>query len=140
MNAFLNIFFIFIFIFAILFFKIPNLDNNNYIIHKIIIFSLLFIFQFALLILSNIKNKCKINVLNIFQSSIETAVIGIIGYSIYNDLQLMGFGIDEIDTIYIGDPKIQYLYVTIIITLLLVFVNTVKLLFGFKPYECIKYD
>lgn len=138
MNSFINIFFIFIFIFAILLFKMPNIENNNYLLHKLIIFSLLFVYQFALLILSKIKNKCKINLLDVFISSIETATIGIIGYSIYTDLQFFGF--NDINSIYIGDPKIQYLYISIIITLLLAFVNSMKLLFGFKPYECIKYD
>ena len=138
MNAFINIFFIFIFIFGILLFKIPDIDNNNYIIHKLVIFSLLFIYQFILLILSKIKNKCKIDILNICEYSIETATIGIIGYSIYTDLQFLEF--NDLTIGYIDDPKMRYLYVTIIITLLLTFVNTMKLLFGFKPYECIKYD
>jgi len=124
--------------FIILFFKIPNIENNNYILHKLIIFALLFMYQFILLILSNIKNNCKINVSDVFKSSLETATIGIIGYSIYTDLQFAQLG--DFDAIYLGDENMKYLYVTIIVTLLLTFVNTIKLLFGFTPYECIKYE
>ena len=87
MNTFINIFFIFIFIFAILFFKLPNIDNRNRLLNKLILFSLLFIYQFMLLIISKVKNKCKIDFLEVFIYSIETATLGVIGYSIYNDLE-----------------------------------------------------
>ena len=91
MNTFINIFFIFIFMFIILFFKTPNITNNNYILHKIIIFALLFVYQFMLLVMSKVKNKCKIDFLEVFRYSIETAVVGVVGYSIYTDLQYYKF-------------------------------------------------
>jgi hypothetical protein len=137
MNTFINIFFIFIFIFAILLFRVPNIDNNNYIVHKVIIFALLFGYQFILLVASKIKNKCKIEFMELLTRSLETATIGIVGYSLYTDLQFYRF--TGIDSLYIINKNTQYLYVSIIITLLLTFVNTVKLLFGYTPYECIKY-
>ena len=135
MNSFINIFFIFIFIFGMLFCKIPNINNRNTIVHKVIIFGLLFIYQFSLLVISHIKNKCKIEFLEIFRYSIETATVGIVGYSLFNDLRYStGLGGSLM-----MDDKIKYLYIAIIISLLLVFVNTVKLMFNFRPYECIKY-
>lgn len=138
MNTFINIFFIFIFIFAILFFKLPNIDNRNRLLNKLILFSLLFIYQFMLLIISKVKNKCKIDFLEVFIYSIETATLGVIGYSIYNDLEYSKLGYEE--SLYMTDNKIQYVYIALIIALLLIFVNTIKLLFGYRPYECIKYD
>lgn len=138
MNTFINIFFVFIFIFVILFFKMPNIDNTNYLLHKLIIFGLLFLYQYTLLIISKVKNKCKIDFLEVFMYSVETATIGVIGYSIYNDLQHYKLGDSE--SLFIVDTKVQYLYIAIIITLLLTFVNTIKLLFGYTPYECIKYE
>lgn len=137
MNTFINIFFVFIFIFIILYFKAPNISNNNYILHKLIIFTLLFTYQFMLLIMSKVKNKCKIDFLEIFKYSMETAVVGVIGYSIYTDLQY--YKIND-DPLFVTDQNMQYLYITIIITLLLTFVNTIKLLFGYRPYDCIKYE
>ena len=116
----------------------PNIDNTNYLLHKLIIFGLLFLYQYTLLIISKVKSKCKIDFLEVFMYSIETAVVGVIGYSIYNDLQHYKFGDSE--SLFIVDTNVQYLYVAIIVTLLLVFVNTIKLLFGYKPYECIKYE
>lgn len=137
MNTFINIFFVFIFIFIILYFKAPNISNNNYILHKLIIFALLFIYQFMLLVMSKIKNKCKIDFSEVFKYSMETAIVGVIGYSIYTDLQY--YKLND-DPLFVTDQNMQYLYITIIITLLLTFVNTIKLLFGYRPYECIKYE
>lgn len=136
MNTFINIFFVFIFVFIILFCKTPDISNHNYLLHKLIIFALLFVYQFMLLVIAKIKNKCKIDFMEIFGYSIETATIGIIGYSIYTDLQY--YKIND-DPLYTADPKMQYLYVAIIISLLLIFVNTMKLMFGYKPYHCIGY-
>jgi len=138
MNTFINIFFIFIFIFAILFFKIPNIDNGNRLLNKLILFSLLFVYQFTLLVVSKVKNKCKIDFLEVFTYSIETATIGVIGYSIYNDLEY--FKLETGESLYMSDNKVQYVYIAIIIALLLTFVNTIRLLFDYRPYECIKYD
>jgi hypothetical protein len=135
MNSFINIFFVFIFLFAMLLCKIPNINNNNFIIHKLLIFGLLFGFQFLLLTTSHIKNKCKIDFLEIFRYSIETAILGIIGYSLFTDLRYTT--VTSLSTI--SDNKVKYLYIAIIVSLLLVFVNTIKLLFGYRPYECIKY-
>lgn len=142
MNAFINIFFIFIFIFTILFFRMPDIDNTNYLSHKLTLFSLLFLYQTLLLILSKMKSKCKINPAEILIAGIETATIGVVGYSIYTDLQYYDFNVGNslgsFDYSYVSRPT-QYLHITVIITLLLTMVNTFKLLFGFRPYECIKY-
>jgi len=136
MNVFINIFFIFIFIFTMLFFKMPNIDNTNYLAHKLTIFCLLFLYQALLLILSKMKSGCKIDPVEVFSISVETAAIGVIGYSMYTDLQY--YKINPIDHFYVTTHT-QYLYITIIITLLLTFVNSIKLLFGYKPYDCVKY-
>ena len=138
MNTFINIFFIFIFIFAILFFKIPNIDNGNRLLNKLILFSLLFVYQFTLLVVSKVKNKCKIDFLEVFTYSIKTDTIGVIGYSIYNDLEY--FKLETGESLYMSDNKVQYVYIAIIIALLLTFINTIRLLFDYRPYECIKYD
>jgi hypothetical protein len=142
MNAFVNIFFIFLFMFVILCFKMPNIDDGNYLLHKFIIFVALFGFQFIILVMSKIKNKCKIVLTDVALTSIETAVIGVIGYSIYNDLQFMQISetLNLGDGFYMRDKKMQYLYITLIITVLLTFVNTIQLLLGYIPYACAKYD
>lgn len=136
MNSFINIFFMFIFIFTILFFKMPNIDNTDYLAHKFIIFILLFVYQSVLIILSKMKNGCKINPSEVFSIGVETGAIGVIGYSIFTDLSHYNLG--SLESLTISDQT-KYLYVTIIITLLMSFVNGFKLLLGYRPYECIKY-
>lgn len=131
MNAFINIFFISVFIFMALFFNIPNIDNENYILHKIIISILLFVYQFLLIIINNLKSQCQINIWNVFYQGLETAVIGFIAYSIYTDLQFMNLITKPLN------PNIQYLYITAIIASLLFALNSLKALSGFMPYQCV---
>lgn len=139
MHIVANIFFIFIFLFAIFYFKFPNLENDCYLIlHKFILFLCLFCFQFIALTLSMIKNKCKINVVSIAYDSLLVAVSGVIGYSIYNDLRYSGvtirfFNMKE------NDPKSMYVTATIIITLFISFIKIIKLMINPKSLECIKY-
>lgn len=140
MNTLINIFLIFIFIIVILFFKVPNIENNNYLLHKLIIFALIFIFQFFILTMHKMVYKCKIDIFEILSYSAETAAIAVIGYSFYTDLQYYKIDDFNYNIFSFDNDSLQYIYIAIIITLLLTFVNTIKLLSGFKPYECIKYE
>lgn len=134
MNITTNLLFTFCFILLVLFCKIINIDDKNYILHKLIIFVLLFIYQYVILLISKFKDNCQMIYKEIFKQSMETAIVGIIGYSIYNDLVYMEIsGVSDI-----ADDKLKYIYIAIIITLLLMFVNSIELLLGFTPYKCIK--
>lgn len=132
MNVIINIFFIFLFLLAIMFFKIVDLEYGNPILNKLVLFSLLFVYQFVILLFASVINKCKINITNILYSCLETSLIGVIGYSLYYDLQTF-------DTSMILDGT-NIFYMTLTITLLLTFINIIKLLFGFVPYSCIHYQ
>ncbi len=101
-------------------------------------FVLLFACQYTLLIMSKIKNKCKIDFTDVFRHSVETSAAGIIGYSIFVDLQY--YKTFNGDILFAADPKIRYLYVSMSVSLALFFINTVKLMFGYKPYECTNYE
>lgn len=136
MNVFINIFFIFIYIFTILFFKMPDVNDTNYLAHKVILFCLVFVYQVLLILLAKIKSKCKIEAVDIVYTGIETATIAVIGYSLFIDLQQ--YNLPVLDNIYLTNHT-THLYIAFIITLLLSFVNSMKLLFGFDPYGCIKY-
>lgn len=86
MNIFLNILFLFLFVFTLIIFHLPNIKDGRFLTHKFILFVSVFCFQFVLLILSKIANKCKIDIIEIFNDSLMTSVFAILGYSIYNDL------------------------------------------------------
>lgn len=135
MNAIINIFFIFVFLLLVLIlFNIPNIESNP-IVGKIIIFLLLFIYQFVLLIIVYIVKKCKIDIIDIIKICTETSIIGVIGYSVFNDLHYMGVS----DGGLLDSEYKPQIYLSVIITSLLTLVNVVKLLFGYMPYQCVGY-
>ncbi len=138
MNAFINVLFIFVLMYIALLIKIPNVNNSNFIYHKFVIFVLLFGYQYALLVISKIKNKCKIDLADIFRHSIETSAAGIIGYSIFVDMQY--YKTTNGDILFAADPKIRYLYASISIALAPLCINMIKLMFDYKPYECANYE
>ena len=136
MHIITNIFFIFLFLMATLFAKIPNIHNSNYIEHKFILFISLFCFQFVISILSNIINKCKIYIKDIAFNSLLVATAGVIGYSLYNDFQYMGVNISFFNL----NDKYNYINVAIILTLFITVIQIIKLIISSKNTDCIKYE
>jgi drug/metabolite transporter (DMT)-like permease len=73
----------------ILYIKIVNVDNDNFLFHKFLFFISIFVFNVILFIIHNMKQKCKISMKNVIKNSIYIAIVGIVGYSIYNDFKFM---------------------------------------------------
>ena len=98
MNIFANLFFIFLFLLVLLFLKIPDLDyNDNYILHKVVIFVLIFCYQFLLLITNKIRKRCKIDIMETIKESLQMALYTVLGYSIFIDLKIMDSTADYVD-------------------------------------------
>lgn len=137
MNIFSNLFFIFLFLYAMLHFRVPDIENNDLIVHKLVMFIAVFCFQFILLVISKIRTKCKVDVKEITGISLETAILSVVGYSIYNDIIFMQMDrqIDDLIT-GTGDRRMKHLHICIIIIILLAFANTLKLMFGSNIHEC----
>ena len=89
MNIFFNVLFIFVFIIGMFYLGLPNITNDHYIQHKLIIFSLLFIFQFMIQLIDKIRLKESLNPQELISESFKTAMVGVIGYSVYIDLNIM---------------------------------------------------
>lgn len=138
MNIILNILFIFLFLYSILYFRIPNVNNDKYIFHKFVIFVAIFCFQFVLLLLSKIKNKCKIDMTQLLQNSFETALYGIVGYSIYNDIAFMNLRKYPGEMFYIN-PAVSYLLITISITMFVSINKMVHLAMDRNYQRCLVY-
>jgi hypothetical protein len=85
MHFIYNLIILAIFIFLILYIGAPNISNNHYIYHKVIIFILVFIFQFALYIISDFYDR-KFTIKEIAVKTLIISAACIIGYSIFNDL------------------------------------------------------
>lgn len=130
-----NIFFLFLFILIIFFLKFPNINNNQYILHKIILFISIFSFQFMIQIISKIRYKCKIYINDIATDSLLVATAAIIGYSIYNDLVYTN--VINYDYNY----KQKYLIVSLFIIAFIIFVKIFKLILNSPASgECINYN
>lgn len=136
MNIFANIFFLFIFSFITFFFNLPNISDGRALLHKLIIFVATFIFQALLLIISKIRRGCKIEAENISKSAFETSLLSVIGYSIFTDLRNSNGDIGR--NIQLSNPNMQYVYASLCTTILLVIVQTVKIMFGHNINACVK--
>ncbi|AYV82060.1 MAG: hypothetical protein Homavirus5_2 [Homavirus sp.] len=136
MHIIINIFFIFLFLVAIFYAKFPDLYNDNFIQHKLLIFISLFCFQFTILILTKIINKCKIDVKAISFDSLLIATSGVIGYSLYNDLYYSGTTISFFN----NNPKFQYINIAIILVLFITVIKIIQMLLTSKSDDCIKYE
>jgi uncharacterized protein with PQ loop repeat len=86
MRALIDPLFIYIFLITLLYMKLPDIDNDNYIEHKIYIFLSIFVFGFMLQTIKRIRSKCVVKTEDMLFDSFKTAVAGILGYSIYTDL------------------------------------------------------
>lgn len=134
MNIFINILFLFIYLYSLFFFQIPNLNDNNPILNKFFIFISVFVFQFSLTIIEKIKKKCKINMKDLITESLYSGFLAVIGYSIYNDLIFMN--IIDSSSVIVSNKKINYFYVTLIITLFISSIKLITLSFSYYPTTC----
>lgn len=139
MNIFTNLLFIFIFVYIALYCQFPNINNDSYIFHKFIIFILLFCFQFIVQLLIKVKNKCKININRIISKSMIIALLAVVGYSVYIDLNYMDYTKNYFES-FAYDPKLIYLMATIMIILFISLYKIIETLFNVNQNKCTKYN
>lgn len=135
MNIFTDLLFLFIFIYSMLFFKIPDIETDNYIYHKLIFFVTIFLFTFISQILMKLRNNCKIIASEIFNRSLEVAISGLIGYSLYIDLTIME-STKEYMTSY--SKYILYLMIALTIVLFIGIVKIARVVFSYNENDCVK--
>lgn len=85
MHLVFNFIILFIFLYLMLYFGVPNIGNGHYVYHKVIIFLLIFIFQFILYIISDFNDR-KYTIREIATKTVLTSLACVIGYAIFNDL------------------------------------------------------
>lgn len=81
--------FLFVFVFVLLSVKLPNIQSDNYIKHKFILFITIFTFNFLLDLIKQIKKGCKINIYDISLRSLLVGLLSILAYSVYMDFTIM---------------------------------------------------
>jgi len=141
MYIIVNLLFLLIYIFVLLCFRIPDISNKNYILHKFIIFSSLFFFQFVYLLVSKIIISCKIDIDDILSDALQVAVSGVVAYSIFNDFIYA----DKLKQFYNMDDVrngsgVQYFNLSILIISFICAVKLMKLLIYPQQSYCLKYE
>ncbi len=137
MNIFTNLIFTFVFLNIITYFNFPNINNDSYIKHKLMIFLAVFFFQISLSIIAKIKNNCKIVLKDIIQDSLMKAIFAVLGYSIYIDLIAMegtkGYIKDNVNS------DVLPILVSMVIVLFLAIAKTLEVMFANPPVDlCVK--
>jgi hypothetical protein len=137
MNTFIDILFTFIFLFTMFFFEIPDLNNDNYLNHKLIIFVSLFMFNYLSKLLKKMRNHCKIIQQELIDDSLYLSLFGVLGYSLFVDLKIMTWSKNLITSMYSSVFSLNII-VAITITLMVTIVKVFRLVFYNTPDTCIK--
>ncbi len=74
---------------TLFYFHFPDITNNNYLFHKLIIFISTFVFKFVVELFKKIKENQKVDPIEILRDSVHFSLYNILGYSIYIDLMYM---------------------------------------------------
>ena len=129
--------FIFIFINILFYCKLPNINNDNLLIHKCILFILTSIFYYILSLIRKTGNKkCIINHHSMINNSIKIGLSCVVGYSLYFDFLLMSW---SKDLFVFGDDNIYktHIMISIIIVILITIIQIFESIFyNSESFEC----
>jgi hypothetical protein len=91
MSVIIETIFLFIYLITLFYFRFPDITNNNYLFHKLVIFVSTFVFKFVVELFKKIKENQKVDPIEILKESVHYSLYNILGYSIYIDLMYMKF-------------------------------------------------
>lgn len=141
MNIFTDSLFLFVCLFALFYFNMPNVNNDNYLTHKLMIFISVFAFSYVTRLIKKIKNGCVVNPMELMYNCLYTAVVAVVGYSIYIDLTYMDWSktyfVDNFnDTHLYGTQK--YAFISLVIVVSTALIQLIGLMFNPMHDNCIK--
>lgn len=136
MNIFTDVLFLFVYIMALLYFRIPDVTNNNYLSHKFYLFIGIFGFYYVVQLIKKIKNGCKINPYEILQQSLSMSLYVVIGYSIYVDLLYMDWSKGKFCDINTVNPNRRFLTISLIIVVFVTLIQLTRMLFQTQLDDC----
>lgn len=138
MNIFTDALVLFVFLFIIFYLKTPNINSDNYLKHKAYLFGLVLLFSCIMNIIIIAVKGCKIQFGKIVGEALKMAIIVVIGYAIYTDLQIMTWTKDYFEK-YTGCEQnyCTYLSAGLFLTFFTIIVRFIDLIIG-SPLECIK--
>lgn len=137
MSVITNLVFIFVFLYIMFLFKVPDIENDSFILHKFFIFITLFIFNFVSQIVIKIRNNCKIEQYDLIYKSLETSVSGVIGYSLFIDLMVMEYTKDWMEY-FTRSKYLIYLMACLMIIMFIMLIKIIKLMLNCDDDKCVK--
>lgn len=137
MNIFTDVLFLFVYIMTLLYFKLPDVSDNNYLVHKFYIFVGVFGFYYVIQMIKKIKNNCRVDPYVILQQSLNMALYCVIGYSVYVDLMYMDWSQSYIQSIDISNSNKKYLMISITVIIFVTLIQLMGMLFKVEKDDCI---
>jgi hypothetical protein len=116
---------LFVFLFILFYFKFPDITNNNYLFHKLILFVSTFVFKFVIELGKKIKDNEKVDAMEILKETIHFSLYNIIGYSIYIDLIYMKIPYENL-YINLDSDNQRYIISSLIISCFVFLINLIK--------------
>lgn len=141
MNLFTDALFMFIYLFALFYFGIPNIKNDNYLLHKLVIFLAIFAFNYIIQLIKNIRNQCKVDPIKILVNSLFMGLIATVGYSIYVDLVHMSWSKDFIINTFSDlkyDDTKRYSALSLLIVFSVIIIKLIGLMFNTSLDSCVQ--
>lgn len=135
MRALIDSIFIFAFVIMLFALKMPSIEDDNYIRHKLFIFTGIFMFDFMLQTVKKLRSKCNIKTETILFNSLKTAMFGIIGYSLYTDLIHMEDTKDYFNLLEYSFSK-KIVLVTIMIVAFITLMKVLEIVLLSKYSDC----
>lgn len=136
MRILLDAVFIFLFVNILFYFKIPNIESDNYVKHKLYLFIFTLIFYYLLSVIRKIGNKrCTLDHYGIIKNSIKISLTCVVGYSLYHDFTLMEWSKEHFT--FENEYKKQAVVGVLIISLITVLQCFEMIFYNPEDSECI---
>jgi hypothetical protein len=136
MNIFTEALFLLLYIFALLYFNIINVNSDNYIKHKLLLFVCISLFSYVTLLIKRIKGGCGVTPQELIRESVKSGIIAVIGYSVCTDLVHMSWSKYHIENLVETSQFKQYALICVIIVSFIVLVKITNVLFTNGLNEC----
>ena len=108
--------------------KSSTKKNDNYLWHKFTLFVSIFCFYFILQIIGKIRTNCIINISEILGKCYVVAVSGILGYTLFVDLQIMGWSSENMNKFITSLNGNRYMFTLVVTLFIIMFITVVKLM------------
>jgi hypothetical protein len=127
MDLLINILFLFVYLIVLFYFGMPDITNNNYLMHKALLFATISAFNYVFYLIKKMKEGNKINYKKILANSIYYGLFGVVGYSIYIDLMYMNFSVG----MNIESDNVRFVICSLIISLFTLLMRSGLYILGF---------